>query len=424
MPRNCRRGLCCCVGPPMAIRPVARCYRFTREVCPNYPDYAGPSNDLSRHLGGSQLDEVARRVRRRTLPPLAERNSETGPDAVPSALSRLDDRATGEFVLAHLRKLLGIDPDSEPKWDKDDPDYARKMLALTQALYSCRRLTTSEYVFYAAMVVDRIHGERWFGHQFEAELGPITAAMRSIEKREGLKSDEYWPVGEGPADHQALNAQYEAVLDAKTIDIFREFGLHDLADLKVNRLAEFDRLSERGSRALFHQDELIPAIRDVVARCEREAQSAALAGAYSAAITSLGAAVEGLLLLRCLKSPCKAAATAAALPRRARPRNLSDPTTWTFDNLIAVCDEAGWMPQIETEVAQYDPSGLAHILRGMRNYVHPGRYARQRPWTEPDEREYKDAEAIYILMLAIVGRSARGLLRVREFKSGVQNFDL
>ncbi|HEY2615876.1 MAG TPA: hypothetical protein VGI78_00925 [Acetobacteraceae bacterium] len=38
----------------------------------------------------------------------------------------------------------------------------------------------------------------------------------------------------------------------------------------------------------------------------------------------------------------------------------------------------------------------------MRNYVHPAKYARERPWSDPDEGEYQVAEAIYVSLLATV----------------------
>ncbi len=202
------------------------------------------------------------------------------------------------------------------------------------------------------------------------------------------------------------------------MEALREFKLDELAELKASNPKDFDRLRELGRRSIFHTDELALALRDVVVRCERDGRRAAQAGAYSAAITALGAGVEGLLLLRCLRSPHKAVRVAKSLPARARPRKLDDSTSWTFDNLIAVCLAARWLPPIDTSVASYNSAGLAHLLRNMRNYVHPGRYARERPWTEPDELEYRDAEAIYVLMLAAVGRSPRALRSVERAHEG------
>jgi hypothetical protein len=98
---------------------------------------------------------------------------------------------------------------------------------------------------------------------------------------------------------------------------------------------------------------------------------------------------------------------ARSLPRRKQPRSPNDPATWTFENLIQVCMAAGWLPPVSTEVATYNPAGLAHLLRTMRNHIHPGRRVRERPWLEAEVGEYKDAEAIYVTLLATLPSKVR-----------------
>ncbi len=226
--------------------------------------------------------------------------------------------------------------------------------------------------------------------------------MDAIKQNHGLQPGEYWPVGQGPADYVRLNEEYNGVLRVALNKTLREFGLDDLAGLNEDDPDTFDRLRERGRRSVFHKDELALILKDVVVRYEEDARRAAVARSYSAAITLLGAGMEGVLLLRCLRSKKKALGIASALPMRQRPRFTEDPTTWSFQTLIDVCLVAGWLPPISSSAAQFSPAGLAHILRQMRNYVHPGKYARERPWSEPDEGEYKDAEAIYVALLATV----------------------
>jgi hypothetical protein len=180
-------------------------------------------------------------------------------------------------------------------------------------------------------------------------------------------------------------------------------------DLHEQNRAEFKRLRERGRRSVFHRDELASSIRDIVVRYEEDARKAAFAGAYSAAVTLLGAGIEGLLILRCLRSNQKALRIAQELPKplRSRARNLEDPSRWTFEVLIEVCLKAGWLRPVSTEIADFDTAGLAHLLRSMRNHVHPGKHARERPWLETDERDYKDAEAIYVALLSTLGHIRR-----------------
>jgi hypothetical protein len=342
------------------------------------------------------------KIRHFLLKPLTRRSQRTFDWRIYSqALRRLDDRALGEVAVRQLRDVIASL--RSKKHQRNDPVRARERVALAKALYASRRISRAQYVFFAVNPVEAIHEARHMDGGYKGELGPIERALEAVEKKHGLGPDQYWPRGQGPQEHVALNKRYEAVLDAKFRQALGEFGLDDLADLLGRAPAEFERLRERGRRAVFHNDEYIPAIQDVVIQYETEARRAAEVGAYSAAVTSLGAGVEGLLLLRCLRSRHKATRLAKALPTRLRPRSPEDPSRWSFEILIEVCLAAGWLRPIETSIAKYDAGGLAHFLRFMRNYVHPGRHARERPWSTTDESEYLDAAAIYAVMISLLG---------------------
>jgi hypothetical protein len=354
------------------------------------------------------LRKVDQKVRRFALRPLTRRTQDAfDPTTYFEALRRLEERVAGEDV---LRQALGVQPATKSGTrtrDWKNPKRAAQEVTLARALYASRRISLQEYVFFATFPVNGVHEGRWLDGHYEADLGPVRQAISEIERKQGLGPEMYWPRGEGPVEHAQLNRRYEAILDEKFIETLREFGLDDLADLIMRSPAEFDRLRERGRRSVFHRDEYILAVQDTVLQYEQEARQAASVTAYSAAVTSLGAGLEGLLLLRCLRSPIKAGRLSKALRKRIRPRSSDDPTTWTFETLIEVCMSAGWLPAIETSIARYDTAGLAHVLRFARNYVHPGKRARQRPWIETDEREYQDTHAIYIILLSTLGKVRR-----------------
>jgi hypothetical protein len=113
--------------------------------------------------------------------------------------------------------------------------------------------------------------------------------------------------------------------------------------MKVIQTHSIDSASGGGEQ-YFHKDELALVLKDVIVRYEEDARRAASARSYSAAITLLGAGMEGVLLLRCLRSKKKALGVATALPKRRRPRFTDDPRTWSFQTLIDVCLAAGWLP--------------------------------------------------------------------------------
>ncbi|MDE2466030.1 MAG: hypothetical protein KGO02_20285, partial [Alphaproteobacteria bacterium] len=234
------------------------------------------------------------------------------------------------------------------------------------------------------------------------EIQALSDAMHAIEVAHGLKPGEYWVKGDAPAEWQALSAKWDAAADRRLQETFVELEGGNVSGVFAQNRTEFERLRERGRRAFFHKGELVASLADTVKRYEIEARAAAASNAYTAAVTMMGAALEGLLLLRCLRSPVKASKTARALPAKNRPKTGSPPSMWTFDTLIHVCLAAGWLPAIETSNLSASPALLAHLLRQMRNNIHPGRVSIERPWVEAERRDFEDAEMIYTTLFATV----------------------
>lgn len=329
--------------------------------------------------------------------------------AVVSALERLDDRTLGNAVLPAIAKSAKALRGNGSQRSLKDPAYIREQVVLSEALYLSRRVSLSEYVYFATSPVEMINDERWIDGQFNDELHEIRTELDAIDKESGLLPDQYWRKGQAPEGfrdrYNALQRRYSAVLERHFVAALREFGLDDLASLRERNPEEFDRLRERGRRSLHHKSEDVRALKDIVVRHEEEASRVASAKAYTAGVILLGAALEGLLLIRCLRSKRKAIRTASALPKRQRPQFPDDPSTWRLETLIATCLSAGWLPRISTAYGLYDPAALGDILRKMRNLVHPGRSVREKPWSETYERDYKDAEAIYVALRSkLLGR--------------------
>jgi len=349
------------------------------------------------------MDDLDRKIRRDLLKPLVRR-SQGGFDkkALNSALGTLEERALGEHLLGEVRSYFDSKSKKMSRRSWEDAGEAKKAVDIAKVMYVSRRLSTQEYTFYALLPVEEYHGKLMYH-----ELEPINKKLRDIRDQHGLEPDYDWPRGKGPKEYIKLNKQWDDAYESKFIEALREFGLGDLADLKMRDSERFDQLRERGRRAVFHRDEPIPAIRDIVVRYEADARRAASVSAYSAAVTSLGAAIEGLLVLRCIKSLTKAIRIAGGLPKRIRPSShfLKEPTAWHFETLIEVCYKAGWLPQFKTDTARFNATGLAHLIRLLRNHVHPGRHFRERPWSEIDQRDFNDAESIYTVLFKALGKT-------------------
>ena len=346
--------------------------------------------------------KTQRDIRRHLLRPLVRRSKKVvSAEGYSAALGQIESRATGEQLLDELRPSLKRDQGDEGQKSWTDVARVRKHIALVRVLYQSRRISKQQYVFQSSSFVEDVHEHRIIAGGYKDVLKPIEDAIDRIERKHRLKKGHYWPRGRGPKEHVELNRRYEEVTEAKFIEALLEFGLNDVADLRLNNRAKFDQMRERGRRSVFHSDEYVEALKDVVRQYEIEAEKAASVEAYSVAITALGAGLEGLVLLRCLRSPQKALKVAQLLPRRTRPHRDSNLQKWNFEVLIDVCLRAGWLPSVETPTLSFSTAGLAHLLRAMRNYVHPGRTARERPWLLPDDREYRDAAAIYTILLPV-----------------------
>jgi len=342
-----------------------------------------------------------RKLRQAMLKPLVRRRPNMADNnSLISAYKRIDDLAVGGEILKQLRDVIDTLGKKKKPGSHSDPDSASKQVALAKALYLSRRITKQEFIFFATYPVENVFHGRMAEGVFDSELKHISDTMKEIERAHGLGPDEYWKINDAPLEFKKLDNEWQLVADSLFLETLKEFGLHDLADLMEKQPEEFDRLRERGRRASAHKNEIELVVRDIVVRLEEDARRAAKVKAYSAAVVSLGAGLEGLLLLRCLRSKHKAIRISKKLQRRLRPRYPEDLTTWTFNNLIQVCLEAGWLSPVSTSYANYNSAGLADLLRGMRNNIHPGRFAKDKPWSEIDERDFKDAYSIYVIMLS------------------------
>jgi hypothetical protein len=344
------------------------------------------------------------RYRDRLLRPLVRRLTEGSTAAeLRRALEALELRAVVDDLIpelaAEMRSVLG----ARTPATGGDPGLARTKIRLAAALYLGRRISFAQYVFTVAHAVDHVHETR---SSDEKELKDLSAAMTRVEMAHGLADTEFWSIGDAPEEYRRLNTLWEEAYARQRQEAFDELEGREAAALLQRDPEEFSRVSERGRRAYFHRSDLVPALVDTIIRYEHEAARSASAGAYTASITLIGAALEGMLLLRCLKSPRKVSRVVAAFPSKAKPRYPESPETWALDHLIKVCHAAGWLPQINTKNLIVQPEGLAHRLKEIRNYVHPGRVSKERPWVAAESRDYEDALGFYKALHARVFRGA------------------
>ncbi|NRD67299.1 hypothetical protein HRD49_36725 [Corallococcus exiguus] len=79
-----------------------------------------------------------------------------------------------------------------------------------------------------------------------AELREVRARMRKLEKKHGLKPEEFWPLAEAPDEVEVLRIEEDAIHERAFLAFIRAAGEHELAQLRESHRAEYDSLVSRG----------------------------------------------------------------------------------------------------------------------------------------------------------------------------------
>ncbi len=312
-----------------------------------------------------------------------------------AAMLHLRGRAEG--LLATHQLVLQMKT-AESRTHYGDPAAARRHLDLVRALRRAGRITFAEYVLQVGSRMEMVSDYRWTEGAYRADLDPISEAMDRIAEAHGLTRDQYWRRQDEPEDYRNLSDAYSACLDAKLVETMREFGEEELADLREQQPDRYDTLREEGRRSVFEKDNRLSALTSLIDRYELEAQAAGNAGAHLAGCLMWGAAVEGRLLLWCLRAPEVAECARRALPSKVRPKK-PDPADWTLDHLVNVAREAGWIGVLEDENFVFLVEALLQKLRQSRNLIHPGRSLQQEPHLLRDQTAFDDARAAYAALV-------------------------
>lgn len=312
------------------------------------------------------------------------------------AIESLDRFALAQSeVSAALNKLRSL-PKPSAEDDGPDEDRARAHVALAEVLYEAGWITYSEYAFYSCFpVVSFVYQDRWLGGEYDHELGDLQARRDAIAREAGLRDDQDWQLDDRPPVVRELDEAYDSKLKLKEAGTLREFGLHEFAELLEHSPIKYKRIVERGRRAIHHPKARKAALADMVVLLAEEGAAAAAAGAYLASCVSYCSAMEGLLVLRCLRQPERARDVARSV---LQPRPANNIWRWDLHTLIEVCHHAGWLPTPPVGEFSHTPAGWLGYMRSRRNLTHPARAARERPWGVLGPREANRAAAVYRLL--------------------------
>jgi hypothetical protein len=322
---------------------------------------------------------------------------------VVSAAMRLAARLSAAREFQQQAAILkGLD---SPRFQilEEREEYVREMLPIVRMGNEAGLLSQEESIYLRSYFLDALaHESRWLEGLYQDKLEPISKAIEEIEKRHGLKPDEFWLRDQGPQEWQDLNSEYESVLDSYRPLTYREFGEEELATLLEADAEHFKALREAGRRAVFELASPLDSLYSLISTYQRESRLCAEVGAYYAACGTLGAALEALLLALCYQYPQQSENARQRLPKNLRPKK-SDPDCWSLSNLVNIASRAGWLPIFKVGSEELDTADWVHLIRSLRNLLHPSNHLRNRPRVQIGEQEYEDAYAVYVLVEVQLG---------------------
>lgn len=119
---------------------------------------------------------------------------------------------------------------------------------------------------------------------------------------------------------------------------------------------------------------------EIAQRYDREARKCARAGAWLAATVMQASALEAGLQAMCFLYPVEVKRTRVFAKKRFRGKRAKA-LELGLEQLIELASEAGWIPAQRFRWAgkRATIGQFCHELRKVRNRVHPGRWARDRP---------------------------------------------
>ena len=156
------------------------------------------------------------------------------PEEIIASIKHFSERAKAsikvDLLVDEIKGLEKINFDDIENVEK----RAKSYLDLAEKRYRAGLLSEQEYIFHQYhAIVSLIHETRWLNGFYSNELEPISEKMSDIEKSYGLASDEYWAKGDAPPEYQALDQEYEKVLNTKLEKEFIEFASSEVAELFI-----------------------------------------------------------------------------------------------------------------------------------------------------------------------------------------------
>lgn len=278
------------------------------------------------------------------------------------------------------------------------PDTTQKYLKLVSLLYRAGSLSLDEYVFCFDHQVEGIVVDRLMAGEY-VELSKIEEQLDRLRQHHCFdESTQDWSNEQEPSGFSALATKFGEAYENKYFETLEEFGAHELARLKRSDPSEYDVSRERGRRKFLEPEKYLEALEELVLTYETQAQQCGNNGIYLGAVIMLGSAAEARLLMKVLICDADANCAYKTVTSREGRKQSRNPLDWNFDFLVKIAVEAHWIKGLEIQVKKNSTSGLASLIRTLRNNVHPGRFIKDRTFVSVGKHEYEQVQAGYVLL--------------------------
>jgi hypothetical protein len=303
------------------------------------------------------------------------------------AMSYFKGRMEAEEQLQEMRKTFSI---SNLSHSKEETLQCLKFFKLLRATL---RITEEQEKIFRIRLINYYLNANEQTQQRDPDLKRIEEEMEAIRKNFGLSLDDDGKLDEGPPEYQELNRQYDEILVAKREATFRELGEEDLLpfDGEIHELPVEEKL-HLFEAAIDKSEDNQARLEKLLLRYKNEFALSAQAGAYYAACGLIGACLETLLLLMCLRDAekTKNARKKFITEKKIRSSLPEDVLKWGLKDLIDFSRESGY---IDNEVA-----AVMNVIQYHRNLLHPARYLQDVEFGHIGHEEYKFTKAIYTLV--------------------------
>lgn len=273
-----------------------------------------------------------------------------------------------------------------------------KRLQIVKNEYLLGIIPQSQYFFHVAYITKNvIHENKITTGEYDRYLDPISSSIREIEKRYGLKEDEYWQRDKGPKEWRDLNTEYEKKLDDLYIALLLEYKCEDVCDVYINHKRTYNSLVKKGRMEIIGENKP-PVLPDILKTYKKEFEKCKKTKSYYSAIIMAGATLETYLMVICNNNIAKLKPFIDSYNKEHRRRVSNNPIDWDLSILLTLCEEAKLIPLIKlNENIIISVTDIGGIIRQARNLVHPGRHLKALNFLI-EENSFKDIEAYYYIL--------------------------